>query len=470
VPTPAHATFPGDNGKLAITSDVDCDGGLLNVVMLDPYANESEPTGGNYDAVGRGESPAWSPDGQRLAFEDRGTLYTVNADGSGSQPIGSGYAPAWSPDGQQIAYQRLSEAFADIHVMNADGSGDVALTAGAGADTVPSWSPDGTKIAFATDRDGNYEIYVMDAGGGNETRLTTNAAPDHSPNWSPDGSRIAFSREGQILVIRGDGSGETAVGSSEEGGRDPAWSPDGSKIAFASDGPLGIYAMNADGSDVTLVYPACGFGPDWQPVLRGHPRPRGASPFRVPLVLAYGLCGAPNRTHGAPLAFPSCAPAAPVSQQLTVGSPDANGQGAKSVGFLLMKVTLAPDVAVQVAVTDVRRRSDLSDYTGELVAEASLRLTDKASTPSPTAEDSPATLTDTRVTIPVSCAATADTTTGSTCTANTTANALYPGLVEAGGRAVWALGRVEVSDAGADETASTAGDNGVFLRQCVFVP
>src|SRR5687768_3613765 len=55
-----------------------------------------------------------------------------------------------------------------------------------------------------------------------------------------------------------------------------------------------------------------------------HPRPKGATPISVSVVPAYNACAAPNRTHGPPLAFPSCNPPVQSSNSLTIGSPDAN--------------------------------------------------------------------------------------------------------------------------------------------------
>ena len=71
---------------------------------------------------------------------------------------------------------------------------------------------------------------------------------------------------------------------------------------------------------------------------QGYPRPKGATPLRVPLVPAYNQCTAPNRVHGPPLDSPSCSPPAQSSQHLTVGTPDANGRAAKSVGFVRLAV------------------------------------------------------------------------------------------------------------------------------------
>src|SRR5439155_19412672 len=64
----------------------------------------------------------------------------------------------------------------------------------------------------------------------------------------------------------------------------------------------------------------------------GYPRPKGATPFRVPLAPAYKQCTSPNRQHGAPLSLGSCNPPQPTSSQLTVGTGDANGKAANSTG------------------------------------------------------------------------------------------------------------------------------------------
>jgi hypothetical protein len=209
-------------------------------------------------------------------------------------------------------------------------------------------------------------------------------------------------------------------------------------------------------------------------VLDGYPRPKGATPLFTPLVPAYKNCSSPNSSHGAPLSFPSCNPPELESQSLTVGTPDSNGKAAKSVGSAQFNVI--PDdpdtpsdeanVRIAVSLTDVRRQSDLEDYTGELEADPTLRLTDRQSGP---ASDVPATVSDLAFPVTVPCAGTADTTVGATCAVTTTADSVLPGTVSEGKRAIWELGQVEVFDGGPDGLASTA-DNTVFARQGVFVP
>jgi hypothetical protein len=205
-----------------------------------------------------------------------------------------------------------------------------------------------------------------------------------------------------------------------------------------------------------------------------YARPKGATPMRMPLVNAYNSCLSPNRTHGAPLASQSCAPPTPTSGQLTFGTPDANGKGANgtavvSYGVVVGNSSTVPDeadVRLIAQASDVRRKSDLADYTGELAVLTPVRLTDNASGP---AQNEQATLNDFTIPATVPCAATDDTAVGSSCELVTTLDAVMPGVARESTRAVWELRQIELSDGGADGDADTA-PNGVFARQGVFVP
>jgi Tol biopolymer transport system component len=139
--------------------------------------------------------PAWSPDGRRIAFERDDEIYVMNADGSGQRrltttPGQDAYSgsPDWSPDGQRIVFERTR----DVFVMNADGS-EVRMLVVGGVE--PSWSPDGREIAFVADGDipsgqcwsyegCNYNVHVMNADGSGERRVTTSAWLDGEPGWS----------------------------------------------------------------------------------------------------------------------------------------------------------------------------------------------------------------------------------------------------------------------------------------------
>jgi hypothetical protein len=125
------------------------------------------------------------------------------------------------------------------------------------------------------------------------------------------------------------------------------------------------------------------------------------------------------------------------------------------------------DVRVDAAITDVRQKSGLADYGGELQVDQQVQITDGLNGP---AQDEPGTVQATPFRFTVPCAATASTTTGGTCSLSSTFDAIVPGSVVAGARAIWELGQVQVRDGGADGLASTAGDNTMFERQGVFVP
>lgn len=209
----------------------------------------------------------------------------------------------------------------------------------------------------------------------------------------------------------------------------------------------------------------------------GYARPVDARSATASLVPAFTTCGAGNATHAPPLALSSCSPPAQTSSFLTVGTPDANGQSANSTGSVELRVSgespIDPangdqaDIGIAAQLTDVRRKSDLSDYAGELQATSAIRITDRYNGQF---QDEPATAADLPFSFPMSCQVTADAGIGSTCTASTTADALSAGMVTEGTRAVWMLGPIDVYDGGADGVAATTGDNTLFMRQGLFVP
>jgi Tol biopolymer transport system component len=485
--TPASASFPGANGKLAFTSDPT--GADLELYSMDADGSGQTNLTNNPDSD---STAAFSPDGQKIAFStDRDLndeIYVMNADGTTplrlTSTSTSETTPAWSPDGQKILFTRDDGSFnLDVWAMNQDGSSPVALTSDPALDTGPAWSPNGGKIAFTTTRDGNSEIYVMNPDGSGATNLTSNPATDSGADWSPDAKRIAFAsrRAGnaEIYVMNADGSAVARLTTNTASDFSPAWSPDGQKIAFRSnrDGNgYEIYTMNADGTNQTRLTNN-GYldtDPDWQPLTPGYARPKGATPILVSLVPAYRRCTSANSSHGAPLASPSCGPPTQASNYLTVGTPDANGKAAKSTGSLREDVIAGDpatpeddaDVALEFELTDVRRKSNLSDYVGQLLLQVTARITDNYNGYG----EGSATVSDFPYAAEVACTSTADSTVGATCRLTTTANTLVPGSVLEGKRAIWELQQLQVFDGGSDGLASTTGDNTLFATQGVFVP
>ncbi len=201
----------------------------------------------------------------------------------------------------------------------------------------------------------------------------------------------------------------------------------------------------------------------------GYPRPKGATPTSSAARARARECTAPNRTHGAPLSFPSCEPPVQTSQDLTVGTPDANKKPVSSTGSVLLRVVSCTacasplptaDVRVDASITDVRNRPNLDDYTGELEGRFALRITDRynaAVTGDP--QTDPATVGDTTFKFAMPCAATSGDA-GAACAVSTSANAVIPGSVRDGDRAIWELGAIGVYDS----------SGGLFATQGVFAP
>jgi TolB protein len=99
--------------------------------------------------------------------------------------ISNNFTPAWSPDGQQIAFVSDRDGNQEIYMMGADGKTQERLTDNSAFDGMPSWSPNGQQIAFISERDGNPEIYVMYADGSGIQRLTMSEGRDIDAVWQP---------------------------------------------------------------------------------------------------------------------------------------------------------------------------------------------------------------------------------------------------------------------------------------------
>lgn len=194
--------------------------------------------------------PTWSPRGTVLwncARSSTGSLRPCisNSDGTrpGSIPVDIFFEyPAWSPDGNRIAFMSMepgargNDPEYNVYVMNADGTGLKQLTDSPGQDGYPAWSPDGSRIAFSSTRDdcGNstatdckttgdigpfHTLYVMNADGSNQRRLTDTFG--QFMDWSPDGRYLVFSPG--LNVIRSDGSGLLSLDVAVSGPVFPDW-------------------------------------------------------------------------------------------------------------------------------------------------------------------------------------------------------------------------------------------------------
>jgi TolB protein len=198
-------------------------------------------------------SPAWSPDGQRIAYtqlgEGRGGI-VVQALASGATFMAPGsqtalnITPAFSPDGRTLAFAHSDERGTDIYTANVtERCCAQRLTVGRFADNLsPTFSPDGRRIAFISTRAGPPQLYVMAADGTDQELLAPfdfgATGSSNAPEWSADGASVVFHREvtGSPQIFLVDVSGRRVRQLTSSGrNEDPTWAPDGRHVAFISD-------------------------------------------------------------------------------------------------------------------------------------------------------------------------------------------------------------------------------------------
>lgn len=187
--------------------------------------------------------PAWSPDGTRIAFRSVvpgpfgqvGRIFLISVDGSGLHQVSpdvpdpnvffySDASPAWSPDGTRIAFTRTGQ----LTLINADGTGLSSISTPEGGE-FPSWSPDGTRIAY-TGFMNTRDVFNSNPDGSNPVRVTTAPEQENNPRWSPDSRRLVFCRvvNGffQLYTINADGTGEAKLTANPNAHEcTPSWSP-----------------------------------------------------------------------------------------------------------------------------------------------------------------------------------------------------------------------------------------------------
>ena len=213
-------------------------------------------------------SPHVSPDGSRVAFSGvtkdgwQILMYSLELGRLVSFPHfgGDNYSPAWSSDGQNIAFASSRTGNTEIYAINSLGANVRRLTQGKGPDVSPVWNPKtNAQIAWVSGRTGLPQIYTMASDGTNAGRMTDEGYAV-SPSWSPNGQFLAFAwvrhygpgAPGASDIYIMDVASKQWAQLTHDGGRNdfPSWSPDGRHIVFQSNrtGKVQIWTMLADGS------------------------------------------------------------------------------------------------------------------------------------------------------------------------------------------------------------------------------
>jgi Tol biopolymer transport system component len=160
-----------------------------------------------------GGTSSWSPNGTQLVTHisfsggSNHVILTLNTNGA-SQTIatvsGQFPGPAWSPNGDKIAFSQFdSRGTNSIFVMNPNGSGKTQLTFG-GRSIHPTWSPDGSMIAYASETSGSFGIFAMLANGALQTRITSGVFPSWGPAPSvptPSGANVTVTNGASTVTF-----------------------------------------------------------------------------------------------------------------------------------------------------------------------------------------------------------------------------------------------------------------------------
>ncbi len=239
------------SGRIAYVEEIEV--GKNKISRLKFMDTDGENTKTITEVNGSIYSPAWSPDGSKIAYSvqrDKSyqTIYVQNVNGGGATSVtpynGTSISPSFSPDGSKILFSGSHEGSADIYEINTAGGGLIKLTDWVSSESQPSYAPDGKSFVFVSNKAkfNMPEIYRYEFGSGRISKVS-NSGYATSPKFNNDGSQIGFLNGSSTAIMDNTGKIIADLG---KAGLDEG-------ISFSPSGKRIVYAARQDGKAILVI-------------------------------------------------------------------------------------------------------------------------------------------------------------------------------------------------------------------------